>query len=76
MCKRTVRLSGQHEGIIHYTIGQRKGLDLAAMECRYFVTEIRPESNEVVIGENEDLFVHSLLCDRVNFMAIEKLAYV
>ena len=37
------------------------------------LTEIRPESNEVVIGENEDLFVHSLLCDRVNFMAIEKL---
>ena len=38
-----------------------------------FVTEIRPESNEVVIGENEDLFVYSLLCDRVNFMAMEKL---
>ncbi len=63
---------GQHEGIIHYTIGQRKGLNLA-MGRPVFVTEIRPESNEVVIGENEDLFVHSLLCDRVNFMAIEKL---
>ncbi|HIX29382.1 MAG TPA: tRNA 2-thiouridine(34) synthase MnmA [Candidatus Blautia stercoravium] len=63
---------GQHQGIIHYTIGQRKGLNLA-MGHPVFVTEIRPESNEVVIGENEDLFVYSLLCDRVNFMAIEKL---
>ena len=63
---------GQHQGIIHYTIGQRKGLNLA-MGHPVFVTEIRPESNEVVIGENEDLFVYSLLCDRVNFMAMEKL---
>ena len=63
---------GQHQGIIHYTIGQRKGLNLA-MGHPVFVMEIRPESNEVVIGENEDLFVYSLLCDRVNFMAMEKL---
>ena len=38
-----------------------------------FVTEIRPDTNEVVIGESEDLFVNTLLCDRVNFMAIEAL---
>lgn len=61
---------GEHKGIIHYTIGQRKGLNLS-MGHPVFVTEIRPETNEVVIGENEDLFVHSLICDRVNFMAIE-----
>lgn len=60
---------GQHKGIIHYTIGQRKGLNLS-MGHPVFVTEIRPETNEVVIGEHEDLFVKSLLCDRVNFMAI------
>ena len=38
-----------------------------------FVTKIRPDSNEVVIGENEDLFVNTLICDRVNFMAMEGL---
>lgn len=63
---------GQHKGIIHYTIGQRKGLNLS-MGHPVFVTQIRPETNEVVIGENEDLFVKSLLCDRVNFMAIPEL---
>ncbi len=63
---------GQHQGIIHYTIGQRKGLNLS-MGHPVFVTEIRPHSNEVVIGENEDLFVNSLVCDRVNYMAISGL---
>ncbi len=46
---------GRHLGITHYTIGQRKGLGLA-MGKPVFVTEIRPESNEVVIGSNEDVF--------------------
>lgn len=63
---------GQHKGITHYTIGQRRGLDLP-MGHRVFVTEIRPETNEVVIGENEELFVERVLCDHLNFMSIEEL---
>ena len=63
---------GRHKGITHYTIGQRRGLELP-MGHRVFVTEIRPESNEVVIGENEELFVDRVLCDHLNFMAIEDL---
>lgn len=66
------KVIGEHQGIIHYTIGQRKGLNLS-MGHPVFVTEIRPDTNEVVIGESEDLFVNTLLCDRVNFMAIEGL---
>lgn len=63
---------GQHKGITHYTIGQRRGLDLP-MGRRVFVTEIRPETNEVVVGENEDIFATSVHCDRVNFMSIADL---
>ena len=63
---------GEHKGIIHYTIGQRKGLNLS-MGHPVFVTEIRPETNEVVIGENEELFVRSLICDRMNYMAMEEI---
>ncbi len=63
---------GRHEGIIHYTVGQRKGLNLA-MGHPVFVTAIRPDTNEVVIGENEELFTTRLLCGRVNFMAVERL---
>lgn len=60
---------GRHEGIIHYTVGQRKGLNLA-MGRPVFVTEIRPETNEVVIGDNEDVFAPALLCSHLNSMSV------
>lgn len=63
---------GRHKGITHYTVGQRKGLNLA-MGHRIFVTEIRPETNEVVIGENEDVFTDVVICDRLNFMSVEDI---
>ncbi|MDO4295227.1 MAG: tRNA 2-thiouridine(34) synthase MnmA [bacterium] len=63
---------GRHSGITNYTIGQRRGLHIAEGH-RVFVTEIRPESNEVVIGESEDLFTRQLVCDEVNWMAIDGL---
>ncbi len=63
---------GEHQGITHYTIGQRKGLNLA-MGHPVFVTKICPESNEVVIGEAEDVFGTTLFCDKLNWMGIEEL---
>lgn len=63
---------GQHKGITHYTIGQRKGLGLA-MGHHVFVTEIRPETNEVVIGEAEDVFSSELRCSQINFMGMPDL---
>jgi len=60
---------GRHKGITHYTVGQRKGLNLS-MGHPVFVTAIRPETNEVVIGENEDVFAGGLLCSQLNFMSI------
>ena len=66
------KILGQHKGIIHYTVGQRKGLNLA-MGHPVFVTQIRPETNEVVIGEAEDVFTDSLLCNQLNFMAVEDI---
>ena len=63
---------GRHRGITHYTVGQRKGLNLA-LGHPVFVTEIRPETNEVVIGENEDVFALGLVCRQINFMAIPDL---
>ena len=60
---------GRHKGITHYTIGQRRGLGLP-MGRRVFVKEIRPRTNEVVIGEGEEVFSDSLEADRVNYMAV------
>ncbi len=63
---------GRHKGIIHYTIGQRRGLGLS-MGRRVAVTEIRPETNEVVIGEQEDVWTDMLLADRLNWMSVPDL---
>lgn len=63
---------GKHKGITHYTVGQRKGLNLA-MGHPVFVTGIRPETNEVVIGEGNDVFSDHLICRDVNWMAIDGL---
>ncbi len=60
---------GRHRGITHYTVGQRKGLNLS-MGHPVFVTGIRPETNEVVIGGAGDVFTDRLRCSRLNFMAV------
>lgn len=66
------RILGQHKGIIHYTVGQRKGLGLA-LGYPAFVLEIRPETNEVVIGSYEESLADSLKVSGLNFMSIEEL---
>lgn len=63
---------GQHLGITHYTVGQRKGLNLS-LGRPAFVLQIRPETNEVVIGDDKEVFASSLRADRLNFMAIADL---
>ena len=66
------RVLGRHKGITHYTVGQRRGLELPMGE-RVFVTGIRPDTNQVVIGKNQDVFTSEIICDRVNYMAVEDL---
>lgn len=66
------KILGKHKGIIHYTVGQRKGLGLS-LGYPAFVLEIRPETNEVVIGTNEDSMTITLKANRVNFMSVEDL---
>ena len=46
---------GRHKGIIHYTVGQRKGLGISGPEPLY-VCDICPKSGNVVLGSNDDLF--------------------
>lgn len=64
---------GKHKGIIHYTVGQRKGLDLP-MRRRVFVTELRPKTNEVVIGGGTDIFGNVLYANKLDWMGIEQPA--
>ena len=66
------KILGRHKGITHYTVGQRKGLGLS-LGHPAFVLEIRPETNEVVIGTNEESMTRFVKANRLNFMAVEDI---
>lgn len=66
------KVIGEHRGIIFYTIGQRKGIGIAARESLY-VTAIDKESNTIVIDKKEEVYGDELIANNVNFIDIEKL---
>ena len=59
---------GTHRGIIHYTIGQRRGLGIAA-ETPLYVCGIDVPNNEVVLGRNADLFSTELDASGCNWIS-------
>ena len=62
---------GKHSGFWNYTIGQRKGIDIAAPKPLY-VTELRKETNEVVVAYKEAALNKKIIVSNVIFSAIEK----
>lgn len=66
------KILGQHKGIINYTIGQRKGLGIAAGSPVY-VKNIDTRSNSIILSSNEDLFEKEILIEDFNFMATDNL---
>lgn len=66
------KILGEHTGITNFTIGQRKGLGIAA-GMPLFVTAIVPERNEVVVGSAEAVFAGKLLASNLNWIAFEGL---
>ena len=63
---------GTHKGIIHYTVGQRKGLGLS-LGHPVFVLEIRPDTNEIVVGTGEESLTRKVRARHINFMSVEDL---
>ena len=60
------RILGRHRGIAHYTIGQRKGLGIAARTPLYVVS-LHAGKNRVIVGSNDDLFRSGLLANELDF---------
>lgn len=60
---------GKHQGIVHYTVGQRKGLGIA-LGKRIFVKEIRPLTNEVVLADDSDVFTDHIFVKDMNFQLL------
>ena len=59
---------GKHKGIVNYTFGQRKGLGITLGKPA-FVTSIDAENNRVVLGDNDDLFAYTVVCNHPIFTA-------
>ncbi|AHF07449.1 tRNA 2-thiouridine(34) synthase MnmA [Desulfitobacterium metallireducens] len=63
---------GRHQGLVHYTVGQRKGLGVTFGKPM-FVVGFNTERNEVVLGEDPEVFSDALYATDLNWMAIEDL---
>jgi len=62
---------GQHQGLIYYTVGQRKGLGIATAEPLY-VTNIEPDRNAIVVGTKEQTYGTGLVASNLNWIAIAR----
>jgi tRNA-specific 2-thiouridylase len=62
---------GEHRGIMSYTIGQRKGLGIAASRPLY-VTAVEPERNAVVVGTKEQTYSRELIATDLNWISMAR----
>ncbi len=65
------RILGQHKGIANYTIGQRRGLKISS-KIPLYVIDIDPVKNQLIVGEEGDLYRTKFLVRNVNWISIEK----
>ncbi len=66
------KILGRHKGVIHYTIGQRKGLGIA-LGKHAFVLDKSADTNEVILGDEEHLFYKTVEVGGVNIIAADNL---
>lgn len=63
---------GKHKGIIHYTVGQRKGLGISHPEPLY-VSEIDVHNNRIVVDKRSSLFSRGLTAGDINLISIDEI---
>jgi len=64
---------GEHQGIPFYTIGQRKKLGVS-LNKRMYVIDINPQQNEIILGNNRDLYKKNFLVKDLNFVSGDKIS--
>ncbi|ERL46185.1 1-deoxy-D-xylulose-5-phosphate synthase 2 protein [Candidatus Micropelagos thuwalensis] len=64
---------GQHQGVLHYTVGQRRGLGVAIGEPLY-VVRIDADTRQVIVGPKEALARRTIILDEVNWLGGERLS--
>jgi tRNA-specific 2-thiouridylase len=70
---KTGKVLGKHKGYPFYTIGQRKGLDITFGKPVY-VTNIVPETNTVMLGEEDDLNRQEMVVSKINWIKYDGIA--
>ena len=68
----TGRTLGTHRGIIHYTVGQRKGLGISSARPLY-VLRIDAQRNRIVVSDRENLLAEGLVATNLNLIAVDQL---
>jgi tRNA-specific 2-thiouridylase len=63
---------GKHKGIVYYTRGQRRGLSIASKEPLY-VIDIRADTNSVIVGSVDELYIEKQIVDDLNWIAVQAL---
>jgi tRNA-specific 2-thiouridylase len=66
------KILGTHDGIINFTIGQRKGIKVGGQEKAIFVVKINPETKEVIVGSRQDLNITKMQVKEINFLCDPK----
>ena len=67
------KVLGQHKGIIHFTVGQRKGLGIGGAGEPFYVVRIEACANTVVVGGYRDLFSERLVATDLNWISLAGL---
>lgn len=67
------RVVGRHRGVIHYTIGQRKGLKIGGLKEPLFVVDIDSRKNRIIVGTREHLMAEGLIAEELNWLSIATL---
>lgn len=63
------RTIGQHKGMIHYTVGQRKGLEIGGQPVPLYVIRLDPSTQRVIVGPREALAVEAARIEEANWLA-------
>ena len=66
------KILGRHTGLYNYTIGQRKGLGISN-PVPLFVLGFNEEKNEVIVGEEKELYKKEVLVDSINLLLMDKI---
>lgn len=66
------KILGRHKGLYNYTIGQRKGLGISN-PVPLFVLGFNKEENEVVVGEEKELYKKEILVDNINLLLVDEI---